>query len=370
MRSAGYFLDQAGEGRPAIQRTGDSGSQVLKRQKPGFKPVFLFLNNFSDNVQIIGNGRTGRALGHEKKFSCRGPRVYTGRNRTERKGWQMKRWWFGLGLTTMMCLGACARGGSLAGDTLSVGQRQEDLVARKGQPQEIQPGPGGGKTYIYTTSNLDQTAIMGGGAWVKPDQVYYHINDQGVITEVQRYPYGKRSFIFPSKEKPVPTAPVQVAATPGPAPQAAPPTPACSIGGAPGPGAAAGADRPGYPRRGRQAGTGHDQGRGAPAARSAGAHGRLPAGRQGHHCLVLPAGGPPGPSAHSPGVRGGAPRRLGGKLLPAPVRGGAGSASLKRPYCFPSLNMMGSRTRMLTSGASRLSPMPTTKSRAMRGGMT
>ena len=168
-------------------------------------------------------------MSHEKKFSCRSPRVYTGRNRTERKGRQMKRWWFGLGLATMMCLGACARGGGLAGDTLSVGQRQEELVARKGQPQEIQPGPGGGKTYIYTTSNLDQTAIMGGGAWVKPDQVYYHINDQGVITEVQRYPYGKRSFIFPTKEKPVPTAPAQVAATPGPAPQAAPPAPAAPL---------------------------------------------------------------------------------------------------------------------------------------------
>ena len=141
----------------------------------------------------------------------------------------MKRWWFGLGLATVLWLGACARGGGLAGDTLSVGQRQEELVARKGQPQEIQPGPGGSKTYIYTTSNLDQTAIMGGGAWVKPDQVYYQINDQGVITEVQRYPSGKRSFIFPTKEKPVQTAQAQVAGTPGAAPQAAPPAPAAPV---------------------------------------------------------------------------------------------------------------------------------------------
>lgn len=70
-------------------------------------------------------------------------------------------------------------------DSLSVGQREEDLVARKGQPQEIQPEPGGGKTYVYTTSNIDQMATMGGGAWDKPDQVYCHIHDQGVIIEVK-----------------------------------------------------------------------------------------------------------------------------------------------------------------------------------------
>ena len=64
-------------------------------------------------------------------------------------------------------------------------EREEDLVARKGQPQEIQPEPGGGKTYVYTTSNIDQMATMGGGAWDKPDQVYCHIHDQGVIIEVK-----------------------------------------------------------------------------------------------------------------------------------------------------------------------------------------
>ena len=112
-------------------------------------------------------------------------------------------------------------------DSLSVGQREEDLVARKGQPQEIQPEPGGGKTYVYTTSNIDQMATMGGGAWAKPDQVYYHINGQGVITEVNHYPYGKRSFIFPAmKAAQTAQAPVvgeQAAATPvTPAPSAAP----------------------------------------------------------------------------------------------------------------------------------------------------
>ncbi|MFZ2088038.1 MAG: hypothetical protein WAU47_05645 [Desulfobaccales bacterium] len=86
----------------------------------------------------------------------------------------------------LIVLGGCAGRGLMgAGDTLGVGQRVEDLVARQGQPQEIQPGPGGGKTYVYTTANLDQTAAMGGGAWVKPDQVHYRLNDQGVITNVK-----------------------------------------------------------------------------------------------------------------------------------------------------------------------------------------
>ena len=98
----------------------------------------------------------------------------------------MKRGRFGLGLLAlaMVWLGGCARGPGLS-DSLSVGQREEELVARKGQPQKIQPEPGGGKTYVYTTSNIDQMATMGGGAWDKPDQVYCHIHDQGVIIEVK-----------------------------------------------------------------------------------------------------------------------------------------------------------------------------------------
>ncbi len=138
---------------------------------------------------------------------------------------------FGLGLLVLIWLGGCASGGPGSGGTLYAGQRVEDLVARLGQPTEIKPGPGGGKTYIYTTENLDQTAIMGGGAWVKPDQVYYDINEQGIITGVKRYPYGKRSFIFPPKEKPVQLAQAPVAspqaaapsATPSPAPPVAAP---------------------------------------------------------------------------------------------------------------------------------------------------
>jgi hypothetical protein len=140
------------------------------------------------------------------------------------------RWaWIGLGLLSLLWLGGCAGGGLRYGDTLNVGQREADLVARQGQPQEIKPGPGGGKTFIYTTDNLDQMGTMSGGAWVKPEQVYYEINAQGIITKVTRYPYGKRHFIFPSREKPTQIAQAPAsgeketasAATPA----AAPPTP-------------------------------------------------------------------------------------------------------------------------------------------------
>lgn len=114
-------------------------------------------------------------------------------------------------------------------------------MARKGQPQKIQPEPGGGKTYVYTTSNIDQMATMGGGAWAKPDQVYYHINGQGVITEVNHYPYGKRSFIFPAM-KAAQTAQAPVV---GDASRSSPGNPGAGAGcgprgGAPGPTSAAG----------------------------------------------------------------------------------------------------------------------------------
>jgi hypothetical protein len=118
-----------------------------------------------------------------------------------------------------------------------VGQRVEELVARQGQPQEMQPAAGGGKIYVYTRDNLDQTAALGGGAWVKPDQVHYHINDQGVITEVQHYPYGKHSFIWPAKGKPVQAAPTPAAGSVVPAipPAAALPTPEPRAPAAPAP---------------------------------------------------------------------------------------------------------------------------------------
>jgi hypothetical protein len=131
----------------------------------------------------------------------------------------------GSGFLVLLWLGGCTSSGGFGyGDTLSVGQREEELVARKGQPQEVQPGPGGGKIYIYTTYNLDYVAAMGGGAWVKPDQVYYWLDDQRVITRVVRYPYGKRKFIFPTQKKPTEMvrapAPSEVAQAPSASPKA------------------------------------------------------------------------------------------------------------------------------------------------------
>ena len=89
----------------------------------------------------------------------------------------------GLCVLVVLWLGGCATyNESGQSDTLSVGQRETDLVARKGPPQEILEAPGGGKIYAYTTIIMDQVAAMGGGAWAKPDQVYYWLNQKGVIT--------------------------------------------------------------------------------------------------------------------------------------------------------------------------------------------
>ncbi|MEJ2090986.1 MAG: hypothetical protein P8X65_02230 [Syntrophobacterales bacterium] len=143
----------------------------------------------------------------------------------------MKWWRFGWGLLVVIWLVGCASsGGPGHDDTLSVGQREADLVARKGQPQEVKPGPGGGKIYVYTTYSLDQVAAMGGGAWNKPDQVYYWLNDQGIITKVAHYPYGKRKFLFPSEERPP-----QMAQAPAPRPEVQVASASPATGAAPGP---------------------------------------------------------------------------------------------------------------------------------------
>jgi hypothetical protein len=129
---------------------------------------------------------------------------------------------FGLGLLVLLWLSACAsHGGPSSFETLSVGQREADLVARKGPPQEIQTAAGGGKIYIYTTNNIDSMAGLSGGAWSKPYQVYYWLNDQGVITDVIRYPYGKHNFIFPTQHKEPQMAQASQPQTP-PTPTAAP----------------------------------------------------------------------------------------------------------------------------------------------------
>lgn len=115
-----------------------------------------------------------------------------------------RRW--GIFLVVLGLGGCAAGGGRISEETPQVGQREAELVAQKGQPQEVKPLPGGGKIYVYTRYRLDQVAAMGGGAWGKPDEWYFWLNDQGVITRVAHYPYGKKKFLFPSEEPPTPAA--------------------------------------------------------------------------------------------------------------------------------------------------------------------
>lgn len=122
-----------------------------------------------------------------------------------------RRWW--CKFLVILSLSGCAAGSAWSpGDTLPVGQREAELVAQKGQPQEVKPLPEGGKIYVYRQHRLDQVAAMGGGAWGKPDEVYYWLNEQGVITRVAHYPYGKKKFLFPTAEPAV-----SAALTPAPA---------------------------------------------------------------------------------------------------------------------------------------------------------
>jgi hypothetical protein len=112
------------------------------------------------------------------------------------------------------CLGGCAgREGLGPGTPLRIGQTSSDLVAQKGEPQEVLPGPAGGKIYVYRRYKLDQTAIMGGGVWSKPEEVNYQLDSHGVISKIDYYPYGKRKFLFSRGEEKA-TAP-QIAALPG-----------------------------------------------------------------------------------------------------------------------------------------------------------
>jgi hypothetical protein len=185
--------------------------------------VFFFLNNITDNVQIFGikaslQKNLDLTGGLEHKFYLPHSKFAGIRRRREcSMTWRRFVW----GLLIVVWLGGC--GSSLTHeDILSVGQREADLVARKGQPQEVQPGPGGGKVYVYTTHSLDQVAAMGGGAWNKPSQVYYWLNDQGVVTKVARYPYGKRRFLIPSEEKPAQIAQAPASQEKVPVPAAGP----------------------------------------------------------------------------------------------------------------------------------------------------
>ena len=122
-----------------------------------------------------------------------------------------------LGLVWMVLLvvGGCTAGQLNGNPADAVGMQAAELIAQKGQPQQIIPTPEGGKILIYENRRMDQVAIMGGGTWDKPEQTYYWLNAQGQVEKTKYFPYGKRKFLFEQ--------PAQVAAAPVPArPQAAP----------------------------------------------------------------------------------------------------------------------------------------------------
>ena len=122
-----------------------------------------------------------------------------------------------LGLIVLLVVGGCATGQLNGNPADAVGMREADLVAQKGQPQQIIPTPEGGKIFVYENHRMDQVAIMGGGTWDKPEQTYYWLSPQGQVEKTKYFPYGKRKFLItPDKE------PIQVAAAPA-RPQTPPP---------------------------------------------------------------------------------------------------------------------------------------------------
>jgi hypothetical protein len=122
----------------------------------------------------------------------------------------MNKLFFGLLLMLIICcLGGCA--GRELGTTESspgIGTRESDLIAQKGQPQQILTDPPRGKILVYQNDRLDQMAGMRGGVWSKPEQVHYSLDSSGVVTKVTYYPYGKRKFIFPTEKEPAAVAQV------------------------------------------------------------------------------------------------------------------------------------------------------------------
>lgn len=132
-------------------------------------------------------------------------------------GQRYQLWLVGLAL---LGLSSCIAGQSNGNFAGAVGMKEAQLVAQKGQPQKIVDAPDGGKILVYETSRMDQMAIMGTGAWGKPEQTNYWLDAQGNVTKVDYYPYGKRKFLFPSR-----TEPEKIAAAPAPAIAPAQPLP-------------------------------------------------------------------------------------------------------------------------------------------------
>lgn len=101
----------------------------------------------------------------------------------------------------LLLVGGCAAGQTSGISAGTVGMYEAELVGQIGQPQQIIDRPEGGKILVYKKQYLDRIAVMGGGAWSKPEQVYYWVDAQGKIEKVRYYPYGKRKFIFPSDQE-------------------------------------------------------------------------------------------------------------------------------------------------------------------------
>jgi len=164
----------------------------------------------------------------------------------------MKRWRpLAVLALALWCLGGCATVGLKEQPvTLGPGHTATDLLAQYGQPLQVLSGPQGGKIYFYQRHQISHMAIMGTGAWGKPEDTYYWLDPQGVIYKVSYYPYGKRKFIFPTEEAPTvtaaPAAP-SVAAPAAPAPPPAPPVPPAAAAPAPPAGAPRAAPPPPAP---------------------------------------------------------------------------------------------------------------------------
>jgi len=134
---------------------------------------------------------------------------------------------FGLAVVFLFLVNACATmEGTAPRGKLEVGQTEAELLEKLGQPQQTLPNPQGGKIYVYTTCRLDQISVMGGGAWGKPEQTHYWLDPQGIISKVDFYPYGKRAFVFSSREGAVTKQAVTSPQTSVPPVEASQPSPA------------------------------------------------------------------------------------------------------------------------------------------------
>ena len=101
----------------------------------------------------------------------------------------------------LLIVGGCAAGQTNGNSAGAVGMSEAELLGQKGQPQQTIARPEGGKILVYEKQRLDHVAVMGSGAWDKPEQMYYWLDAQGKVEKVRYYPYGKRKFIFPSDEE-------------------------------------------------------------------------------------------------------------------------------------------------------------------------